>query len=592
MSNPHKDILKQMQYAIKNIILIMLTCYSSIELTGQVQPPQLICVSNDTLRWGLPSNTCGSFNSYLIYSSTTETGPYNILATITDPDQTEFFDGNAMGSTFYYYMESDFDCPGQTVLSSDTLDNLNPVISPINFVTVNETGQVTINWTPSTSPEVFAYLVFKRTDAGTVAIDTVFNGNTYTDPNGATESQIETYFVNGIDRCGNTSVFDQPHNTIFLESSTISECDQSIDLEWNLYQNWPNGISRQEVLYSVNGSDFFVFQTLDGNQTSFTFDELNDLSEYCFFIRAVDETSGFSSNSNIICQTVDIIQPVTDMVITNVSIIDNAEVQVTWNWDITSEITNYQVKRSVDEVVFETIAEATITGPLSETNNIFDTDEAAFRGPVNYKIEATDACDTLAESKMVSTIFLTANALQGGQNQLVWTPYINEGAQINTYEVHRIIDGIDEVIAAVSPSENQYLDQIDISSPGEASPCYYIIAVSDFWLPNGSRITTESLSNQACVTQSSQVFVPNAFVPDGVNNIFRPILQFGTPSEYTMLIYDRWGGQVFESTSIDNGWDGTVQGGDALPQGVYAYYIKVVQGNETTEKKGTVLLLR
>ena len=568
----------------------LLFCFA-LTTYGQVQPPNLICISNDTLKWELPTNNCGAFNSYIIYRSNNITGPFNVLTNITDSNQSEFFDDDAFGNTFFYYMESDFNCPGETVLASDTLNNRNPEVSSINYVTANEIGQVEINWNPSPSPEVFAYLIFKNTDVGTVIIDTVFNDNTYLDVNANTDTQIETYFVNGIDQCGNSSIFDDPHNTIFLESQAISECEQSIDLEWNLYQNWPNGISRQEILVSINGNDFFVFQTLDGNQTTFTYNQLNDLDEYCFFIRAVDEASGFSSNSNIICQTVDIIQPATDVVITNVSVVNESEVQVSWHWDTSSELNSYRVQRSNDNTNFSAITEEFPSTNLSESNVYDDTNIDVASGPLTYRIETTDACDTIAISNQASSIFLTATALTGGQNQLAWTPYINTNAVINTYEIHRITDGVDEVIGAVDPSQTFYSDQIDVSSSGGASPCYYILAVSDYWLPNGPKIVTESLSNQACVTQQAQVFVPNAFVPDGINNIFRPILQFGAPSEYTMLIYDRWGGQVFESTSIDTGWDGTT-GGDALPQGVYAYYIQVIQGGTTTEVTGTVLLLR
>lgn len=41
-----------------------------------------------------------------------------------------------------------------------------------------------------------------------------------------------------------------------------------------------------------------------------------------------------------------------------------------------------------------------------------------------------------------------------------------------------------------------------------------------------------------------------------------------------MYIYDRWGKIVFESDDIEDGWDGKVNGYNAIP-GVYSYYIKV-----------------
>jgi gliding motility-associated-like protein len=59
-----------------------------------------------------------------------------------------------------------------------------------------------------------------------------------------------------------------------------------------------------------------------------------------------------------------------------------------------------------------------------------------------------------------------------------------------------------------------------------------------------------------------------------------------------MLIYDRWGSRIFESTVPAMGWDGKRNGSD-LPQGVYAYIIRLERfGGSQVEYKGAVLLLR
>ena len=61
---------------------------------------------------------------------------------------------------------------------------------------------------------------------------------------------------------------------------------------------------------------------------------------------------------------------------------------------------------------------------------------------------------------------------------------------------------------------------------------------------------------------------------------------------YHLIIYDRWGGQVFESESISTGWNGK-KNGKAMPQGVYLYYIRLEQsGGRVIEKTGDVMLMR
>jgi gliding motility-associated-like protein len=83
--------------------------------------------------------------------------------------------------------------------------------------------------------------------------------------------------------------------------------------------------------------------------------------------------------------------------------------------------------------------------------------------------------------------------------------------------------------------------------------------------------------------------MPNVFTPnnDGVNEKFVPMKKYNVASFY-IQIYNRWGEQVFETTDIDNGWDG----GDAS-SGVYYWFATYTGINEKTyTQKGYVHLLR
>ena len=44
-----------------------------------------------------------------------------------------------------------------------------------------------------------------------------------------------------------------------------------------------------------------------------------------------------------------------------------------------------------------------------------------------------------------------------------------------------------------------------------------------------------------------------------------------------MLIFDRWGKQLFKNEDLFKGWDGIRSNGDPYSQGVYTYLIKVVE---------------
>lgn len=89
----------------------------------------------------------------------------------------------------------------------------------------------------------------------------------------------------------------------------------------------------------------------------------------------------------------------------------------------------------------------------------------------------------------------------------------------------------------------------------------------------------------------ARIYVPNAFTPDNdnLNNTFKVI---GNELErFSILIYDRWGNEVFQSNDITRSWDGTYKGTPAL-MGVYTYMIHYGSGNESLEKYGTVTLIR
>ncbi|PST85070.1 hypothetical protein C7T94_02855 [Pedobacter yulinensis] len=90
----------------------------------------------------------------------------------------------------------------------------------------------------------------------------------------------------------------------------------------------------------------------------------------------------------------------------------------------------------------------------------------------------------------------------------------------------------------------------------------------------------------------NEVFVPNAFTPngDGRNDVF---LAFGnTITSIEMRVYNQWGQLIFRSQNIQQGWDGTFNG-KMQPTGVYVYSVDLkFKDGTSTLKKGTVTLLR
>jgi len=94
--------------------------------------------------------------------------------------------------------------------------------------------------------------------------------------------------------------------------------------------------------------------------------------------------------------------------------------------------------------------------------------------------------------------------------------------------------------------------------------------------------------------QYHQIFFPNAFSPnsDGLNDIFKAATSSDNITHFHLLFYNRWGGLVFESKSITEGWDGQ-HNGQPAPEGMYVYRVEyAVGGGANMKVDGVVVLVR
>lgn len=88
------------------------------------------------------------------------------------------------------------------------------------------------------------------------------------------------------------------------------------------------------------------------------------------------------------------------------------------------------------------------------------------------------------------------------------------------------------------------------------------------------------------------VYIPNSFTPngDGNNDVFE-IYGQGI-KEVDLTIFNRWGELVYKSNSQYAGWDGTYKGQLQLPQ-VFTYHAVITfLNNKTSDKMGSITLMR
>ncbi|MCW3121677.1 MAG: domain containing protein [Flavipsychrobacter sp.] len=86
--------------------------------------------------------------------------------------------------------------------------------------------------------------------------------------------------------------------------------------------------------------------------------------------------------------------------------------------------------------------------------------------------------------------------------------------------------------------------------------------------------------------------LPNAFAPGTGNNNTFNIIKRGVATLRYFRIFNRWGNKVFETTDINQGWDGTYNG-TPQPFGVYVYEVEAITNTgKDFQKHGNVTLLR
>jgi gliding motility-associated-like protein len=178
-----------------------------------------------------------------------------------------------------------------------------------------------------------------------------------------------------------------------------------------------------------------------------------------------------------------------------------------------------------------------------------------------------------------ATVEITVNAL----------PILDAGidSTINIDETITLIASGDTPVGFINastgvPFECNYCPTVTVNP--QENTCYTIEGISSFGCRNTDVVCIT-------VTKDWDVFIPNAFTPNGdINNeVFAP-KGYGI-DKIRLAIFDRWGHQLFNEEGQTVGWDGTYKG-KICEQGVYIFKLEVTaMSGEKRYKTGHVTLL-
>jgi len=197
----------------------------------------------------------------------------------------------------------------------------------------------------------------------------------------------------------------------------------------------------------------------------------------------------------------------------------------------------------------------------------------------NYSVTVSDSnnCTLTGSATIITNSPINADAYADAQTVLmpasVQFNFTGSGA------VDYLWDFGDGTTSNISNPSHVY------TSAGE----YTVILVVSSGAPD---FCTDSIQIIITVVEPSMVTIPNIFTPnvDGVNETFRAESE-GLETE-EMLIYNRWGKQIYSWSEVGGEWDGTINGQKAA-EGIY-YYIFGAVGFDGKDYRfnGTVTLLR
>lgn len=565
-------------------------------LSAQVSPPELLCVSNDSIFWNNTPVSCGPFLGTQIYQATSLAGPYVEIAQINDPAVAAFADPNPGGQLRYYYLQYRYDCPGEPVLTSDTLNNLIPLPPSSIWVSV-EDSTVVVNWTASSSPQTSGYRIFRREPQGLIPIDVVNGAATtsYLDASFTTQPISEAYAVAAIDPCGGQSLLTSEASNTEVITSILSlsggvGCVSNITLATNggSVSSIPLPVNSWRLFVSVNGAPFVQSGSNSGSPT-FTYDQANDGENLCFYLEgSVQGQAGRPLRTPIQCVDVTITQPVRPFRLLGGGYDQVGNFCLDLEWDELAE---------VDRLVANLI-------DAGSQNMTLDLDFAALNGPFarictpvaslpappfTLNLRAEDVCNNIVVTNNLQPAILSGQIPETGTNQLSWTPLETELDGTVNYQLERIaLDGSSTVL--YSGTDLAFTDRIEATDANLALSCYQLTA--EITYPDG--LSFRYASEIVCLEQVPMIYLPNAFSPNAdqiLNREFCPGFARLPTGPYQLDIYDRWGGHVFSSSTPGECWGGNYRGRPA-EAGVYLYYLRLELGNRVLERKGDVTLFR
>ena len=564
-----------------------------------------VCHDNDqnTLIWENPEDICGTFEKNVIYHRTSDGDEFEIIDTVDEHEVEEYEHSSGFQFNSEYFIKIYYDCFGQDGYYSDTLEADHEPPQPVQIDSISyHNGEWIMGWSP-TDPDIMGYEIY-RVDGGDNIIENTNYGRDSTSYviSETEDLGVEEYRIAAFDSCRNISAISEPHQNTFLESS-IDECLGEVELTWDLYQGWDEGVEKHQILMSRDGalaSDFEVIAEGEFEDGSIILDDLEEGETFWFFVRSFKANSDevVTSSSNRVEIFTEFIKHPSDLYLKSVDYIDDNSLNIKWEVSTDGDISHFEILRSTDTVFLETHDQMNYDeneGLYSYVDDEVSPDEEHYF----YKIKVVDICDGVIDTSNFGRNIVIDGDSHEDFIEIYWNSYFTWDEGVENYYMERTLTLDDphiwENYASFSSAEINFLDSAQFEEMGNEGVCYRITAREVGSDPFGDRNTAES--NTICFVEEAIVHIPNAFRPEGnYNTVFRPEGQFIDMERSSMQIYNRFGQRIFNTDNLEEsgGWDGTEEDSEKVhKEGTYMYKIEIRGIDDNINVfSGTINLIR
>lgn len=453
--------------------------------------PDLRCIAvaangDVTLSWQTPAIPGGeTFNSYQVFTSTIQAGPYTQAATISNYSQTSYthIGANANTGPVFYYIKTCYDPGTNFSVPSDTLKSI--------FLTVTNLadGTATLSWNamhiPNLTSSSGVYKIYREYPAGTWT----FIGNT-TNLNYKDTISICSVFLNyrveiaDQSGCVSVSSIDGDFFTDIISPNTPVPISVTVDpatgiasISWNASTS---ADTKGYVIYKLNSSGSWIpIDTVYGiNNTSFSDPSSNAGSQSEFYrLAALDS-----------CTNISIQGPVHRTIYATVSLDRcTASNKITWNKYIhmPGGVGGYKIFVSVNGGAFSLLATNTANDSDYTHTGLTDLDNycyyiEAYNVPATITSTSNKCCNTANLPKQPAFSYLR-KASVSGKKSITITCYVDTNAGVSHYDFKRsnTSSGTYVVVGTVPFSASSTITFVDTSPDTDVQSYYYRMSTVD-----------------------------------------------------------------------------------------------------------------